>query len=64
MGGMTGLRRVPLTDVALGVVLAVLGECEVVVKALNSDFPGPRWVNQVWVVLMALPVVWRRSFPA
>src|SRR5436305_1452692 len=64
MGAALRRFQVPWTDFALAVVLAVIGECEIVVKALNADFPGPRWVNQVWVVVMALPVVIRRRFPA
>ena len=56
-------RTERVTDVSLALALAVLGECELFIQALNSDFHGPRALNAVLLVLMALPVAWRRRAP-
>jgi signal transduction histidine kinase len=40
--------------------LAVLGLCELFVRTLNADWHGPRGLNALVVLLIALPVVWRR----
>ncbi len=41
----------------------MLGLCELFLRSLNADFHGPRALNALLVVLMALPVAWRRSAP-
>lgn len=50
-------------DVALAAALVVLGECELFVRSLRTDWPGPRALNAVLVVAIALPVLWRRRAP-
>ena len=50
-------------DLLLAVALAVLGLCELFVRALNADWHGPRALNVLVVLLIALPVVWRRRAP-
>lgn len=53
----------PYRDVALAAALAILGLCELRFAALRADFHGPWPLNVVIVVLLALPVVWRRRAP-
>src|ERR1700674_1389205 len=47
-------------DLLLAAGLAVLGLCELFVRTLNADWHGPRALNVLVVLLIALPVVWRR----
>jgi signal transduction histidine kinase len=47
-------------DLLLAAGLAVLGLCELFVRTLNADWHGPRALNALVVLLIALPVVWRR----
>jgi signal transduction histidine kinase len=50
-------------DWLLAGALAVLGLCELFLRSLNADFHGPRALNALFVVLIALPVAWRRRAP-
>jgi hypothetical protein len=50
-------------DPVLAEVLVALGECELFVPALQADFHGPKPVNAIVVVLIALSVLWRRRAP-
>jgi signal transduction histidine kinase len=51
------------SDVALACMLAILGECELFFRSLNSDFHGPPALNAILVVLFAVPVALRRRLP-
>ena len=51
------------SDLAFAAALTALGECELFISSLNSDFRGPDAVNAVVVALIASPVIWRRSQP-
>jgi signal transduction histidine kinase len=50
-------------DAVLAVALVALGESELFVPALQADFHGPKPVNAIIVVLIAVPVLWRRRAP-
>lgn len=53
------LRSPPRGDIALAVLLAVLG----IVDSFVGDWRGPHAVNAVVVATMALALAWRRRFP-
>jgi hypothetical protein len=50
-------------DVAASAALAALGLCELAFPALRADFHGPKALNALLVILIALPVAWRRRAP-
>jgi signal transduction histidine kinase len=52
-----------LADYLLATALGVLGLCELSIRSLNADFHGPRVLNAALVLLIALPVAWRRRAP-
>jgi signal transduction histidine kinase len=47
-------------DAALAILLAVFAEVEV---WLGDGYVGPRWANALLVLVMALPLAWRRRAP-
>jgi len=64
-GAMSRVRGALSTygDLLLAAALAVLGECELLYRPLDADFHGPRALNAALIVVIALPVVWRRRAP-
>src|SRR5918999_3830381 len=52
-----------ITDWGLALGLAALGQYELWVGALESDFQGPRWANMMFLLAISLPLLWRRRVP-
>lgn len=50
-------------DWLLAAALGALGVCEVFIRSLNADFHGPRALDILVVLLIAVAVIWRRRVP-
>ena len=56
-------RMKGLTEPFLFVALLGLGECELFLPSLRAEFHGPRWLDAILVIAIAIPVLWRRKAP-
>lgn len=61
---MTAKQPIALiTDWGLALGLAALGQYELWIGALESNFQGPRWANSLFLLAISLPLLWRRRAP-
>ena len=56
-------RRHQVFDAAVAAALLTVGLIDLFGGALGGVFPGSRWVHLPFVVVMSVPIAWRRRWP-